>query len=143
MTKKLGELWLERAEEDLRSARVLLDAGLFNMVCFHCQQTAEKSLKGLLASLNQPIPRIHNLIRLRSLCEDALGISVGVDEEGLIFLNDVYLDSRYPVDLGILPFGLPTRADAKRACDYAAELYNVFSSIISKRRSAEEPQQEQ
>jgi HEPN domain-containing protein len=83
MTKRLCDLWLERAEEDLRSARVLLDARLYNMVCFHSQQTVEKSLKGLLVSLGHPTPRIHNLIRLRKLCEDALRISLGIDEKRL------------------------------------------------------------
>jgi hypothetical protein len=58
----------------------------------------------------------------------------------LIFLNDVYLDSRYPADLGILPDGLPNQVDAKRAYDHAAELHGILSSIIAKLSSAEGPQ---
>jgi hypothetical protein len=61
-------------------------------------------------SLDHPTPSIHNLIRLRKLCRDALRISQGIDEEALIFQNDVYLDSRYPADLGILPDGLPQQS---------------------------------
>ena len=68
MVMNIFELWLRYAEEDMTSAKVLLDAELYNMVCFHSQQAVEKSLKGLLASLNQPTPRIYNLIRLRNLC---------------------------------------------------------------------------
>ena len=38
--------WMERAAIDLRAARALLDAGLASSALFHCQQAAEKSLKG-------------------------------------------------------------------------------------------------
>lgn len=36
--------------------------------CFHAQQVAEKYLKGLLAFMEQPIPRTHNLEELQQLC---------------------------------------------------------------------------
>ena len=135
MTGKIFELWLKYADEDLRSARVLLEAELYSMVCFHSQQAVEKLLKALLALLGQPIPRIHSLLRLRKLSEESLGNALRLDEESLMFLNDVYLDSRYPTDLGILPTGLPNQADAQRAYDCAKELCKVLSSTIAEKRS--------
>ncbi|NIR70935.1 HEPN domain-containing protein [candidate division KSB1 bacterium] len=38
-----AEKWLKFAEDDLRSAEVLLQEDIFNMVCFHCQQAVEST----------------------------------------------------------------------------------------------------
>lgn len=46
--KKRYEEFLIFAEEDLKSARVLLKEGIFNQVCFHSQQVVEKSLKSFI-----------------------------------------------------------------------------------------------
>ena len=77
------------------------------MVCFHCQQAVGKTFKALLA-----VPRTHNLIRLRQLCEDALGSELKIDDDALSFLNDIYLDSRYPADLGLLPMARSSRQNS-------------------------------
>ena len=63
MTVKLPELWIQIAFDDLQSAKVLLKEGIYNMVCFHSQQAAEKLFKSFIATYNQEIPRIHNLNR--------------------------------------------------------------------------------
>jgi HEPN domain-containing protein len=40
--------WLDKAGEDLASARVLIDSGHVSNALFFCQQAAEKSLKAFL-----------------------------------------------------------------------------------------------
>jgi HEPN domain-containing protein len=134
MTGKIFELWLQLASEDLRSAEVLLQAELFNMVCFHSQQCVEKSLKALMARLNKPIPRIHDLVKLHQLAQEALGDAIELDVEGLMLLNDVYSDSRYPRDVGLLPGGQPDQAYARKAYDSAAESFNILNQLIKKIR---------
>jgi|SRR5262245_7737505 len=61
--------WVRKAEEDVEAARLL--AGhhppLRDVVCFHCQQAAEKYLKALLLELGFIFPRTHNLERLLDL----------------------------------------------------------------------------
>ena len=50
--------------------------------------------------------RLHDLIRLQLYAE------IPLTEEELILLgliNEVYIDSRYPGDLGLLPNGKPTK----------------------------------
>lgn len=42
--------WLSTGEGDLAAARVLYDAGHFNLCAFHAQQAAEKALKAVLAA---------------------------------------------------------------------------------------------
>ena len=134
MTNRISEVWFQHAADDLRSAEVLLEAKIYGMVCFHAQQAVEKTLKAMLAATGQPIPRIHNLVRLRRLVEDALGYTLAVDEEALRFLNDVYLDSRYPTDLGVFPSGLPDAGDARRAFEYALRLHDGLISFLKKQR---------
>jgi HEPN domain-containing protein len=62
MTVKLPELWLQYASDDLKSAKVLLTEGIYNISCFHSQQAVEKLFKAFIAACDQPIPRTHNLI---------------------------------------------------------------------------------
>ena len=48
---ELTEEWVEKAEEDFDAADVLLygrDVPIAAIVCFHCQQCAEKYLKAYL-----------------------------------------------------------------------------------------------
>lgn len=68
MTVKLPELWLKYAFDDMQSAKVLLEEGIYNMVCFHAQQAVEKLLKSFIAAYHQGIPRIHNLCKILPLC---------------------------------------------------------------------------
>ena len=133
MTIKLPELWLQYALDDLKSAQVLLKEKIFNMVCFHSQQVAEKLFKSLIASFNKEIPRTHNLIRLHNICEDLYDDELDIDNEALIFLNDVYLDSRYPADFGILPSGQTGAEEAEKAFVYAKNIDEILRPIIKER----------
>ena len=63
-----AEQWLKFVNDDLRSAEVLLREGIFNIVCFHSQQAAEKSLKAFLRHHNQNVPFIHILEELCKRC---------------------------------------------------------------------------
>ena len=52
--------WLSDAEEDLSTARVLLDRGLHKQACFHAQQSVEKALKAALLRRTGALPKIHD-----------------------------------------------------------------------------------
>jgi HEPN domain-containing protein len=51
-TEELVCEWLKKAENDLKSAQVLLASkeGLLDTACFHAQQVTEKSLKAFLTA---------------------------------------------------------------------------------------------
>lgn len=67
--KKLTAEWVRKAEADFAAARQLARAGppVNDPLCFHCQQTAEKYLKGLLQEQGIPIPKTHDLDVLLNL----------------------------------------------------------------------------
>jgi HEPN domain-containing protein len=42
--RRHAERWLRTAEEDLRAAEALLEAGLYAQACFYAQQSGEKAV---------------------------------------------------------------------------------------------------
>ena len=66
----LGE-WIEKAEADFQGATDLKrrrKAPLPDLVCYHCQQSAEKYLKAYLIAQGVVPPAIHDLNQLLLLC---------------------------------------------------------------------------
>ncbi len=64
--------WLDFATKDIGSAKYLLDMrpAPLAIICYHCQQAAEKTLKGYLIHQDIEPPRTHNLGILCSMCMD-------------------------------------------------------------------------
>jgi HEPN domain-containing protein len=62
--------WLRKAAEDLRGAEVDLaaDPPLTGDAAFHCQQAAEKALKGLLTWHDIPFRKTHDLAEIGLQC---------------------------------------------------------------------------
>jgi len=112
--------WITFAEEDLLAAKRLSgDIRLTNIVAFHCQQCLEKCFKAILEESEFPVIKSHDLLKLRSLSE----IHMTVDEIRLLrVLNEVYIDSRYPGDFGLLPDGKPTISEV--------DVFIAFASTV-------------
>ena len=55
--------WLGKSNDDRRASRILLDAdsSLAGVALYHCQQAAEKALKGFLVWHGQIIRKTHDL----------------------------------------------------------------------------------
>lgn len=114
--------WLLRAKEDLDTVEKLLnEEGLTNIAAFHAQQCIEKCLKALIESSGKPVPRIHDLIRLSALVDKTWQDLI--DENTLIELSTVYLNSRYPITTGFLPSGKPDLQDIRRFFQGAADIF--------------------
>jgi HEPN domain-containing protein len=59
--------WLAFAQDDLKMAEIALREGIYNQTCFHCQQAAEKFLKGFILNKNLDVPKTHFLNELLNL----------------------------------------------------------------------------
>jgi HEPN domain-containing protein len=57
---ELVRAWLTRASHDLAAAR-LLGERLGDVAVYHCQQTAEKSLKAFLVYHDQKVEKTHDV----------------------------------------------------------------------------------
>ena len=89
--------WVEKAEEDLRTAEHTLTLGEdcpYATVCFHAQQCAEKYLKALLALHSVPFPKIHDLLDLLPLVPKTL--SLGIQTSDVAEVNRYAVEGRYP-----------------------------------------------
>ena len=61
--RQLVQSWLIKAQHDLASARVLAasDPPLLDTAIYHCQQAAEKAVKGFLVFCDQEFERVHDV----------------------------------------------------------------------------------
>ena len=62
--------WFVKAAGDLRAATALgkIEPPLLDDVVFHCQQAAEKALKGFLTWRSSPFRKTHNLEEIGEQC---------------------------------------------------------------------------
>ena len=107
--------WTEKAEHDFLAAEhslELAEQGLTDIVCYHCQQCAEKYLKALLLYRGVAFPRTHDLRLLLDLIPT--GLSLGLEREKVIPLNRYVIEGRYPGDWEPI-----TVAEARQALEMA------------------------
>ena len=96
-SKLLANEWFKKADEDLYYARLVAqNEAPYGLACFHCQQAAEKYLKGYLTYKNIEIEKIHDIIRLLGICKKC-DDKFGELTEECIMLNAYYIPTRYPV----------------------------------------------
>ena len=98
---RLVQEWLQKADEDRRSAHILLrdTEPLVTPAMFHLQQNAEKLLKALLVKKKITFERRHDLTYLLHLStEPALREHLQVLNE----LNPFAVELRYPGDYPVI-----------------------------------------
>jgi HEPN domain-containing protein len=116
--KKQVEDWIKLADKDIMAAsKIIENPDLANIVAFHCQQAIEKFFKAFIIENGRPLLKIHNLPKLYGTIKEIKNLDI--DEDLLAVVNKVYLDDRYPGELGLLPDGLPTDEEVHEFLDYA------------------------
>ena len=89
--------WVEFAENDYKAVMLLFKdaAPLIEIICFHCQQCAEKYLKAYIVKNSGEIQKTHNLEELLKSCikTDTDFIEI---RDFCIDLTDFAVETRYP-----------------------------------------------
>src|SRR5690242_9130124 len=95
--------WIEKAERDLLTAQTILreEPRLTDVVCYHCQQCAEKALKAYLVRADVHVEKTHYLRRLLVLCAEQDSAFAELDPLAT-GLSD-YATVRYPDDWRDIP----------------------------------------
>jgi len=125
----IAKEWLKASKMDLDSIEYIIDVEhLTPVVSFHAQQSVEKALKALLVSKGIRIPRIHSLNKLFKLVESYLTID---DFKIIDMLDDLYIESRYPGDMGLLPYGNPSLSNTKEFYLFAKDIFTKVSTILN------------
>jgi len=122
--------WLEYADENLRSAKVLLDNKLFNPCLQNVQQSVEKMLKAALVESGIKIKKTHSINELVTiLAENGMEVDIEEDERDLI--DSIYLPSKYPIG-GILPDFEPDMKTCVQCVTVAERVRDSVTSFLSK-----------
>lgn len=120
--------WLQKAANDLRGADIDLAASppLIEDAVFHCQQAAEKALKGFLTAHDRVFRKTHDLDELSRACEEidpALSSVLMPARDLTVFAWEF----RYPGASAV-----PTADEAQRALTTARDVYHSLLSRLPK-----------
>lgn len=117
----LAKDWYGFAMADLATAKFIcnMHPKPLGIICYHCQQSAEKMLKGFLVLNGVNPPKIHDLPLICDMCTE---INDNFKELYDIckFLNPFGSQPRYPNEIEIL------EADAERALRNVQTMYKFF-----------------
>lgn len=120
--------WFAKGDHDVQTAKILLadPKSPTDTLCFHCQQAAEKYLKGILTLNNIDFIKTHDLEYLLKLCKNILK---GIEnyEDGILALNKYSIESRYPMDLPVF-YSLN---EAKEAFKIAREIIEFIRNALN------------
>jgi len=125
-------LWFDFGDADFESAEHLLTMyrQRYEIICYHCQQAAEKYLKGYLLYNDVFPPKIHDLDKLCDMCKeyDAEFESIYGECEGL---SDYGVQPRYPNEM------LIEEHHMKKALDNARKI-KEFAPLLAVRQELEQ-----
>jgi HEPN domain-containing protein len=118
--------WLARARSDLALASIPLpDNVLYNDLCFHAQQAAEKSVKAVLILFGVEFQKVHDIAELISLLPE--NVPPLPAPRGILSLTTYAVMARYPGDYEAI-----TEEDYREALQAATAVYEWAERVISK-----------
>lgn len=119
----LAEEWFKKANDDFAFAQYGLEEGFYSHVCFLCQQTCEKCLKGYLVFNGIDPPRTHSLAGMcETIAPGFLEMASGYDD-----LNIFYISSRYPASW---PSLIISEGQAREAIQIAEQTISLVKKLV-------------
>lgn len=135
--------WLDFASRDINSAKYLLDMRPvpLEIVCYHCEQAAEKALKGYLIYQNVEPPRTHVLQLLCKMCTDTDENFKEISEScGNLTLYGV--QPRYPFEIDITENDMKKAiVDADHVMEFVLQRMQLTEEITQDNDEQEEQQE--
>ena len=118
--------WFVKAARDLRAAAALgkADPPFLDDVVFHCQQAAEKALKGFLTWHSSPFRKTHNLEEIGEQCLKLDGTLKQIIDRATP-LTEYAWKFRYPGEPDE-----PSREEAEEALATARAVYEALRSRL-------------
>ncbi|MDO9340288.1 MAG: HEPN domain-containing protein [Bacteroidales bacterium] len=125
--KKITLEWLNSAKDDLLIiTKIIDDVSLTHQVAFHAQQALEKSIKSVIEEFEIDLIKTHSLETLFGKIQGFINIPIEI--EIIKKLDQLYIDARYPGDIGLLPDGKPSIYDA---VEFQQAAENTYISILN------------
>jgi HEPN domain-containing protein len=119
--------WFKSAESDLLLIQEInSNKRLTHLSAFHAQQAIEKSFKAVIEEFDLGFLKTHSLEMLYNIVKEKILLEFNTDL--LIILDQLYIDSRYPGELGLLPNGKPTISEGEIFFSLAQEIFKAAKS---------------
>ena len=101
-TEGIALEWFDFANRDLKSAEFLVQMHPtpIEIICYHCQQSAEKYLKGYMAFHNHKVIKTHDLTLLNKICVEIDNNFKSIEDD-CIELVDYGVQVRYPFHIDL------------------------------------------
>ena len=126
--KKTTKEWLNSAESDLLLIKeISLNKNLTHLSAFHAQQAIEKSFKAVIEEFDLGFVKTHSLETLYNIVKEI--ILLKGDTDMLIILDQLYIDARYPGEMGLLPDGKPSISEGKEFLNLAKKIFKAVKSV--------------
>ena len=128
--EEILQQWLDKANDDLRVAEFLFTMRHptpDEIICFHCQQSAEKYLKAFIFLQDIEPEKTHDLDKLLVTCQE-YNDSFSILLAKVNVLKNYAVMPRYPNELSI------TGDDVKTAIQYAKDVQEFVLKVIDKLR---------
>jgi HEPN domain-containing protein len=120
--------WLDYADENLRSAKILLESKIYNPTLQNVQQAVEKMLKAICIEFSLKFRKTHSINELTTLLSTKkLDVGLAPDERDL--LDSIYLPSKYPLT-SVLPDFEPDAKICKKCITIAESLQQTVLKRI-------------
>ncbi len=126
--KKDTEIWVNYAEENIQSAEILLQSGLYNPSLQNAQQAIEKLLKAALIERAAGLTRTHSIRELAGRL-DALNIQHPLSDDDIDLIDSIYLPSKYPA-FSVLPHFMPTEEICRQCVSIAQNMYKAVMTLM-------------
>ncbi len=120
MSNEMAKAWISSALADLKSIEHIIDDEFLTHIvalkpCWNRRQVFK-------------VPRTHSTLRLYGMIKDELAIEIDIDL--LTDFDSLYIDARYPGDLGLLPDGKPSQTDAREFYDVAQSVFCTINGMF-------------
>lgn len=122
--------WLNYADENLKSAKILLESGIYNPTLQNVQQAVEKMLKALCVEFSLKFKKTHSINELEAILAKN-GLKVGLSPEDRDLLDSIYLPSKYPLT-SVLPDFEPDANICRKCITIAEVLRRTIDKILTK-----------
>lgn len=127
LAKLTGE-WLTKATHDLQNARIVSDDpdGPLDTAIYHCQQAAEKAVKGWLTGEGISFEKTHDI---RRLIQPAAAVSPAFNtlNSAAESLTPYASAFRYP---GLTDDPMPSREEFDEALQHAQAIYDFVLNLL-------------
>lgn len=126
--KKTTNDWFSSAESDLLLIQEIISIeNLTHLSAFHSQQAIEKSFKAIIEEFELGFIKSHSLEMLHNKVKEHIISDIDLDQ--LILLDQLYIDARYPGELGLLPDGKPSAKEAKEFYILGKQIFEAAKLI--------------